>query len=95
LQTDFRTALFSFFRVGQPGGKSLASFDELMQALEEDQAGPNVEWKKVFEEDREFNQGEFAEATRDQFLQVGLLSCDWCNRSSLESVHTHREGQLL
>lgn len=27
-----------------------------------------MEWRKVFEEDREFNQGEFAECVRDQFL---------------------------
>ena len=66
---DLRIALASFFRVGEPGGKDLARFDEIMQALDEDQPGPNVEWKKVFEEDREFNQGEFAETLRDQFLQ--------------------------
>lgn len=28
-----------------------------MQALDEDQEGEAVEWAKVFEEDREFNQG--------------------------------------
>jgi len=66
---DLRIALASFFRVGQPGGKDLARFDEIMQALDEDQPGSSVEWKKVFEEDREFNQGEFAETLRDQFLQ--------------------------
>lgn len=65
---DLRTALSSFFRVGQPGGKTLARFDEVMQALDQDQSGPTVEWKKIFEEDREFNQGEFAECLRDQFL---------------------------
>lgn len=41
-----------------------------MQSLDKDQPGSLVEWKKVFEEDREFNQGEFAESIRDQFLQV-------------------------
>jgi hypothetical protein len=66
---DLKIALTSFFRVGQPGGKALARFDEIMQALDEDQPGLTVEWKKVFEEDREFNQGEFAETLRDQFLQ--------------------------
>lgn len=40
-----------------------------MQALDQDQPGVLIEWKKVFEEDREFNQGEFAESLRDQFLQ--------------------------
>ncbi|KAL4547191.1 hypothetical protein Ndes2526B_g07965 [Nannochloris sp. 'desiccata'] len=66
---DLRIALATFFRVGQPGGKDLGRFDEVMQALDEDQPGASVEWKKVFEEDREFNQGEFAETLRDQFLQ--------------------------
>ena len=66
---DLRTALSCFFRVGQPGGKSLTRFDEIMQALDQDQPGSMVEWKKIFEEDREFNQGEFAECLRDQFLQ--------------------------
>ena len=66
---DLRTALWSFFRVGQPGGKTLARFDEVMQALDTDQPENNTIWKKIFEEDREFNQGEFAECLRDQFLQ--------------------------
>ncbi len=66
---DLRTALGTFFRVGLPGGKTLARFDEVMQALDADQPTPTVEWKKIFEEDREFNQGEFAETLRDQFLQ--------------------------
>lgn len=39
-----------------------------MHALDLDQPGAQVEWRKVFEEDREFNQGEFAECIRDQFL---------------------------
>ncbi len=29
----------------------------LVQALDEDQDGPTVQLKKLFEEDREFNQG--------------------------------------
>ncbi|KAI7835772.1 hypothetical protein COHA_010350 [Chlorella ohadii] len=66
---DLRTALLAYFKVGQPGGKTLQRFDELMQAVDEDQEGDRVEWRKVFEEDREFNQGEFAESIRDQFLQ--------------------------
>ncbi|KAL4448019.1 hypothetical protein ABPG75_005238 [Micractinium tetrahymenae] len=66
---DLRTAFLAYFKVGQPGGKTLKRFDELMQAMDEDQEGDMVEWRKVFEEDREFNQGEFAEAIRDQFLQ--------------------------
>lgn len=31
LQEDLRTAFLAFFKVGQPGGKSLKRFDELMQ----------------------------------------------------------------
>ena len=42
----------------------------LVQALDEDQEGDVVEYGKIFEEDREFNQGEFAECLRDQWLQV-------------------------
>lgn len=57
LQDELRTALISYFKLGQPGGKSYQRFDELMQALDEDQEGEAVEWAKVFEEDREFNQG--------------------------------------
>uniref|UniRef100_A0A1D2A8U0 Translin-associated factor X-interacting protein 1 n=2 Tax=Auxenochlorella protothecoides TaxID=3075 RepID=A0A1D2A8U0_AUXPR len=65
---DLRVALHAYFRVGLPGGKTLQRFDELMQALDEDQPGPSVQWATIFEEDREFNQGEFAESVRDQFL---------------------------
>ena len=42
----------------------------LVQALDEDQEGDILEYGKIFEEDREFNQGEFAECLRDQWLQV-------------------------
>jgi hypothetical protein len=56
-QAEMRTALESFFRAGQKGGKSLDRFDELMKALDEDQPTEKVEHKKVFEEDREYNQG--------------------------------------
>ena len=54
---DLRIALETYFRVGQLGGKTLDHFDELMQALDEDQAEEKFEHKKLFEEDREFNQG--------------------------------------
>ena len=70
LQAELRIALHAYFKVGHPGGKTMARFDQLMQGLEEDQPGSNIEWKKIFEEDREFNQGEFAETVRDQFLEV-------------------------
>lgn len=39
-----------------------------MHCLEKDQPGTHVEWTKLFEEDREYNQGDFAECIRDQFL---------------------------
>ncbi|CAL8464737.1 g4272 [Coccomyxa elongata] len=57
-KAEVRSALDAFFAVGQPGSKTLNRFDELMQALDEDQDGPTVVLKKLFEEDREFNQGE-------------------------------------
>lgn len=39
-----------------------------MHCLEKDQPGTHVVWAKLFEEDREYNQGDFAECIRDQFL---------------------------
>eukprot|EP00884_Botryococcus_braunii_P012883 jgi/Botrbrau1/21596/Bobra.43_1s0006.1 len=65
-KTELRTALEAFFRVGEPGGKMADRFDALMQALDEDQEGQMVKYGKLFEEDREYNQGEFAEAVREQ-----------------------------
>ena len=61
-------ALRAFFRVGKLDGKSEKRFEEALHALDVDQPVQQVEWRKVFEEDREFNQGEFAECIRDQFL---------------------------
>lgn len=58
----------AFFRVGKLDGKSEKRFEEALHALDVDHPGSQVEWRKVFEEDREFNQGEFAECVRDQFL---------------------------
>lgn len=52
-----QTALESYFRVGEAGGKTADRFDELMKSLQEDQPGDKVEHRKVFEEDRDFNQG--------------------------------------
>ena len=39
VQDDLRTAFLAYFRVGQPGGKTLKRFDELMQvpALQQQQ----------------------------------------------------------
>lgn len=42
---------------------------ELQLALEKDQPGNWVMYDKLFTEDREFNQGHFAEAFRDQHLK--------------------------
>jgi hypothetical protein len=55
---DLRVALASFFKAGQPDGKHATRFDEIMQAMENEHEGEAVAWKKLFEEDREFNQGE-------------------------------------
>ena len=60
-------------QVGQPKCKTLARFDALMQTLEEDQPGPTVKIDKIFEEDREFNQG-----TRSYFIQAA---------SSMQELH--------
>ena len=59
-KSDLRIALDTYFRVGQVGGKTLDHFDGLMQALDEDQTEEKFEHKKLFEEDREFNQGNIA-----------------------------------
>ncbi len=61
-------ALRAFFKVGKLDGKSEEMFEDALEALESDQPGTQVEWRKVFEEDREFNQGAFAECIREQFL---------------------------
>jgi hypothetical protein len=61
-------ALKAFFKVGKLDGKSENMFEDALEALEKDQPGPLVEWRRVFEEDREFNQGAFAECIREQFL---------------------------
>ncbi|KAK9789016.1 hypothetical protein WJX73_007749 [Symbiochloris irregularis] len=69
---DVMIALKNYFCMGQPGGKSLDRFDTLMSALDKDQPGTSIEHGKVFEEDREFNQGAFAECVREQWLQERL-----------------------
>lgn len=76
MQEDLAVALKSFFRVDKCGGKTLKRFDEVLQALDGDEPGPNVEWKKLFEEDREFNQGSFAECIRDQYLKERMEFID-------------------
>ena len=56
-KADVMGALKAYFCVGEPGGKSLARFDTLMAAMDKDQPGASIEHARVFEEDREFNQG--------------------------------------
>ena len=60
----------------------------LVQALDEDQEGDIVEYGKIFEEDREYNQGEFAECLRDQWLQVGRGADTDTEASALASCST-------
>ena len=67
-QEELSIALRAFFRVGKLDGKSEKRFEEALHALDVDHPGCQVEWRKIFEEDREFNQGEFAECVRYQFL---------------------------
>lgn len=68
-KTDLRVALHSFFRVGEPWGKTVERYEMMLASLDQDQPGETVIWKTIFAEDREFNQGAFAETTREQFLQ--------------------------
>ena len=56
-KADVYTALESYFKVGEQGGKIKERFDSLIQALDADQQGPIITYKTVFEEDREYNQG--------------------------------------
>ena len=69
---DVRLALRAYFRVGAPGGKTEPRYDALMQALDAVCPGGAVDHASLFAEDREFSQGEFAEAVRDQSLAERL-----------------------
>lgn len=98
MQEDFIVALRSFFKVEEIGGKSLRNFDEILQALEKEHSGPEVEWKKLFEEDREFNQGEFAECIRDQFLKERIEFIDELGVALYEEINnqdTCTEGDIV
>lgn len=58
-------ALEVFFRVGQPGGKDVDNFAEVVEGLAADVPGPTVVDPEIlFAEDENFNQGHFAEAVR-------------------------------
>ena len=69
-RTDVAVALEAMFRVGEPGGKTRDRFDALMQALEADQDGPIIAYKSLFEEDREYNQGDFASRHNHKLLNI-------------------------
>uniref|UniRef100_A0A7S3G9G2 Translin-associated factor X-interacting protein 1 N-terminal domain-containing protein n=1 Tax=Palpitomonas bilix TaxID=652834 RepID=A0A7S3G9G2_9EUKA len=50
--------------------KSNEQFEEIIESMQQDQPGEGmVKYAALFEEDREGNQGEFAECIRDQFIQ--------------------------
>ncbi len=61
---DLLVALRKFFHA-----KSDERFLALAAALESDQAGPFVEYRNLFLEDRDGNQGEFIEAVRNQYME--------------------------
>ena len=56
-QEDVVVALRAYFRVGAPGSKTVARFEELLAALDADQPGGAIEWEALFLEDKEFSQG--------------------------------------
>lgn len=60
--------LFASLAVFMPN-KSVGQMDRLKIVLNQEQAGLCVEYKKLFEEDRELNQGPFVEELRDQYIE--------------------------
>eukprot|EP00854_Cymbomonas_tetramitiformis_P010900 gene10900-12897_t len=68
---QLQTALRSFFP-----HKTSDRLKELYKALDKDQPGKEVDYATLFEEDREYNQGEFAETVRDQQLEERLEYLD-------------------
>ena len=64
---DAKQALRSFF-----ADKIPERLEELLAALDETCPSTSVEYTLLFAEDREFNQGPFAECIRDQFLEERL-----------------------
>lgn len=69
------------------GGKSNERFDAIAETLERDFPGhAMIEWRKLFEEDREFNQGEFAECIRDQFLKERIELFDSIGATLYDSL---------
>ena len=66
---ELRSALLSFFSVGHPNGKQKSRFEELWGKLCDEQSGTIVQYKKLFQEDEDFNQGPFMECVREQTLK--------------------------
>ena len=67
-KSELKSALQSFFSVGQPNGKQNTRFEELLDTLNQEQAGPKVDYRKLLSEDEDFNQGPFMESVREQML---------------------------
>lgn len=64
---DAKQAMRSFFV-----DKTPERLEEVINALDEACPGNSVDYTMLFAEDREFNQGPFAECIRDQFLEERL-----------------------
>ncbi|XRA97756.1 translin-associated factor X-interacting 1 [Pycnococcus provasolii] len=86
---DLRVGLRSLFPK-----KSADRHAELMEALSEDQPGTQIEHGRLFEEDREFNQGPFAEALRDQWLEERLEHLERIE-AELTKMYESRGDMLL
>lgn len=67
-KAELKSALQSFFSVGQPNGKQTIRYDELIEQLNKEQPLPKVDYRKLLAEDEDFNQGPFMESVREQML---------------------------
>ncbi|QDZ20499.1 hypothetical protein HOP50_04g30170 [Chloropicon primus] len=67
-KTELKSALLSYFCVGQPNGKQTTRFEELLEKLNTEQPLAKVDYKKLLKEDEDFNQGPFMECAREQML---------------------------
>ena len=67
-KSELKSALQSFFAVGQPNGKQTTRFDELLEKLNKEQPLAKVDYRKLLSEDEDFNQGPFMECVREQML---------------------------
>ena len=70
---DATLILRELFRVGHPLGKSADNFEEMIDALHaETPASGIVRVDELFVEDKDFNQGRFAECVRDQYMEESV-----------------------